>query len=72
MSEVIHVHTWDESDKHFKGVMIKIYDWDVGFHFVPGWECLRCGWCVGSVSLPPAHKCPDDGIAQNIISALLG
>ncbi len=56
--------TDDTLDELFQGVMIECYDWDVGNHRVPGWQCKKCGWRVGTIGLPPSHICPDDGARQ--------
>ena len=48
----------------FKGIMIECSDIGAERYSVPGWQCYRCGWRIGTSRLPPAHDCPDDGIQQ--------
>lgn len=51
----------------FKGILIEVSDepmFDLHYR-VPGWECLTCGWRVGSQGEPPPHECPTEGIQQH-------
>lgn len=68
LNKQVKVNNGKELDQYFDGVMIEIYDWDIGYHSVPGWKCKACGWQVGSIGLPPAHNCPIDGQAQSLTS----
>ena len=51
--------TDENVDKHFWGIRIKCND-IAGQYWVPGWQCKRCGWRVGSEGLPPAHSCSEE------------
>ena len=43
---------------YYDGVVIECSD-IAGTYWVPGWQCKRCGWRIGTARLPPPHTCPD-------------
>jgi len=64
VSKQIEIIDEDSLIMHYDGIMIPIEDWDIGVHYVPGWQCKHCGWMVGALGFPPRHICPDEGEAQ--------
>ena len=51
--------TTENIDTLFEGILIYLSDIGCESYTVPGWECKKCGWRIGSAELPPDHNCEE-------------